>query len=38
MQVRVLAATLREALLMDWLSELIFRADARKKVYTDFNV
>jgi SHS2 domain-containing protein len=27
-----------EALLVDWLNELIFRADARKKVYTDINV
>jgi SHS2 domain-containing protein len=27
-----------EALLVDWLNELISRADARKKVYTDFAV
>lgn len=27
-----------EALLVDWLNELIFRADARKRVYTDFRV
>ncbi len=27
-----------EALLVDWLNELISRADARKRVYTDFVV
>jgi SHS2 domain-containing protein len=27
-----------EALLVDWLNELIYRADAHKKVYTDFVV
>ena len=27
-----------EALLVDWLNELISRSDARKKVYTDFVV
>ncbi len=27
-----------EALLVDWLNELISRSDARKRVYTDFDV